>query len=174
MPVLPIEYDSPEYHAARELRRGFLREPLGLPLSEEDIAGEESQHHFGLFEDDARQENVAGAGATAPGGPPSPAGGSGDTTEALIGAVIGKPDPDDPAAVRIRQMVVHADRRERGLGRLLLTEAETLLAERGYRRVVLYARDEAIGFYERCGYRQTGETAELIGLEHHRMEKGVG
>ncbi len=138
MTVRSIEYGSAEYAQACELRRRFLREPLGLELTEADVAGDDSQHHFGLFDQ----------------------GGS------LIGNVTGKPDPDDAITVRIRQMVIDERRRERGLGRRLLTEAERLLAERGFKRSILYARDEAAPFYERCGYQDTGENAELIGLPH--------
>ena len=143
MTIRPIEYGSAEYHAACDLRRRFLREPLGLTLTDNDVAGEGSQHHFGLYDDQ----------------------------EQLIGGVIGKRDAADPSAVRIRQMVVHPDRRERGLGRKLLTEAERALAAHGYERFVLWARAEATGFYERCGYRLTGATDTMLGLEHLEMRK---
>ena len=179
MLVRPIDYDSPAYHAVRELRRRFLREPLGLELTAADVAGEAEQHHYGLFDEpnettgpaELRGPSEAPDAATAPGGTPSPSGAP--LSDTLVGAVIGKPDPDDPASVRIRQMVVHADRRGEGLGRLLLTEAERLLSDRGYTRLVLYARPEAAGFYKRCGYQKTGATAELIGLEHLEMAKLV-
>ncbi len=119
--------------------------PLGLGLSAKDVAREEFQYHYGLFDDDGT----------------------------LIGNVIGKPDPDDTITVRIRQMVVDDAYRGRGCGRQLLAGAEQLLAERGFVRTILYARDEAVPFYERCGYVNTGENAVLIGLPHHRMRKDL-
>lgn len=145
MPVRPFEYGSADYHAARDLRRRFLREPLGLELSEADVAGEDTQHHFGVYD----------------------AGGE------LLGAAIGKPDPDDASVVRLRQVVVHESRRGTGVGRELMAGAERLLAERGYTAAVLYARDDSAAFYERCGYERTGVTTELIGLPHHEMRKGL-
>lgn len=151
MLVRPIEYGSPEYRAACELRRRFLREPLGLELTAADVAGEDRQHHFGLFDEPRADEATPG--------------------DLLLGNVIGKPDPDEPTWVRIRQMVVHGDRRGEGLGRTLLSGAERLLGERGFERFVLFARAEATPFYERCGYAATSDEVELIGLPHLRMEK---
>ena len=145
MTVRPLEYGSAEYVAARELRRRFLREPIGLDLTAEDTAGEASQHHFGLF-------NEAGD---------------------LLGGVIGKADPEQAGVVRIRQMVVDEAHRDRGLGRRLLLAAEGLLADEGFTRSILFARPEAAAFYERCGYAYTGDRAELIGFTHHRMEKDL-
>lgn len=147
----PFEYGSADYEAAKDLRRRFLREPLGLELTAEDVAGEESQHHYGLF---------------AAGDPPAPDG-------LLLGSVIGLPDPDDRSVVRIRQMVVHCDWRSRGAGRQLLAEAERRLAELGFTRCVLFARENATPFYERCGYHLTGGEKELIGLRHLQMAKSL-
>ncbi|MEQ8850131.1 GNAT family N-acetyltransferase [Botrimarina sp.] len=149
MLVRPIEYGSADYQAAKELRRRFLREPLGLELTDADTAGEDHQHHYGLF---------------AAGDPPAPDGW-------LLGAAIGMPDALDPATVRIRQVVVHSDWRSRGAGRQLMAEAERALAALGFQRCVLYARENAQSFYERCGYRATGAAKELIGLPHLEFQK---
>ena len=143
--VEEFAYASPEYDASRLLRRNFLRLPLGLELTEEDVADDANRLHFGLFDDGERE---------------------------LIGSVIGVPRPDlGEDCLQIRQMVVHEAHRERGNGRQLLLGAERLLRERGYTRLLLYARAEAQPFYERCGYRPVGEIFELIGVDHQRMEK---
>ena len=147
--MAPIEHGSPEYRASLELRHRLLREPLGLELTEEDTAGEESQHLFGLFHQSEQ-----------------------DPQARLVGAAIGKPGKAD-GEVRIRQVVVEESLRGYGLGALLMQEIECGLTKLGYCRFVLYARDEAAGFYDRCGYRATGGTEMLIGLEHLRMEKKV-
>ena len=47
-----IEYGSAYYRQALRLRETVLRMPLGLPLSKEDLRGEDRQLHFGLFSDD--------------------------------------------------------------------------------------------------------------------------
>ena len=46
-----IEYGSANYRQALRLRETVLRMPLGLPLSKEDLRGEDRQLHFGLFSD---------------------------------------------------------------------------------------------------------------------------
>lgn len=150
MYVRQIDHGSPEYGAYCRLRHWFLREPLGLSLSAHDVEGEESQHIFGLFTEAPGNEST------------------------LIGGLIGKPD-DDVAprsdTVRIRQVVVITAWRAQGAGRQLLLDAESQLADMGYRRFVLYSREDAAGFYLRNGYLRTGKKAELIGLEHELLEK---
>lgn len=144
MRVIPIEYGSAEYEEMLVLRRRFLREPLGLPLSDKDVLGEEGQHHFALQTEDGK----------------------------TIGGLIGKPIADSgDDTVQIRQVVVHEDNRRTGCGTKLMAEAEGHLARLGFARFVLYAREESASFYERCGYQRTGESKELLGLLHVRMEK---
>ncbi len=46
-----IKYDSDDYRAALKLRDEVLRIPLGMRLSDQDRVGEETQEHYGLFED---------------------------------------------------------------------------------------------------------------------------
>ena len=146
MTVEEFPYGSPVYAASCELRRRFLREAIGLKLTEADVRDDAEQHHYGLF--DARRE--------------------------LIGSLVGKPRPDlGEGVAQIRQVVVHEQLRERGHGSKLMREAERLLAERGFTRLVLFARAESASFYERCGYQPVGEVVELIGIDHQRMEKRV-
>lgn len=118
----------------------------------QDVECDFEEHHFGLFRE-------------APG----------DATT-LIGGLTGRPDatgPDGKKVVRLRQVVVHDEWRNRGHGSIMLREAERLLAGLGYARLMLYARGEAVEFYERNGYQATGEKAYLIGLEHLRLEKAA-
>jgi ribosomal protein S18 acetylase RimI-like enzyme len=58
-------------------------------------------------------------------------------------------------------LTVRPDLQNRQLGRALLAAAETYAKERGGRRItmtVLSGRDVLMGWYERRGYRKTGET----------------
>lgn len=52
MPVRTIQHGSAEYSAMLALRERVLRTPLGLPLSKEDIQGEEEQILIASFSDD--------------------------------------------------------------------------------------------------------------------------
>lgn len=120
-----------------------------MELTPADTAGEETQLHFGLF--------LLEAGA-----------------EVLVGSLVAAPLGDTPRAVRLRQVVVDADRRGQGLGRQLLLEAEQLLHTAAWQQCHLYARVEAMGFYRACGYSATDETIQLIGMPHHGMRKSLG
>ncbi len=58
-------------------------------------------------------------------------------------------------------LTVRPDRQDRKLGRTLLAAAETYAKERGGRKItmtVLSGRDVLMAWYERRGYRKTGET----------------
>lgn len=52
MKVIEIEWCSPEYQSALELRHEVLRAPLGLKLTAEELDGEHGQLHFGVVEGD--------------------------------------------------------------------------------------------------------------------------
>jgi GNAT superfamily N-acetyltransferase len=60
--------------------------------------------------------------------------------------------PLDPERAKIERVCVLSDRRGHGLGRILITEAENWLKERGFRQVVIASRDAVVGFYEALGY----------------------
>jgi ribosomal protein S18 acetylase RimI-like enzyme len=78
---------------------------------------------------------------------------------------------EDPQTVRLRQMAVINDLQGKGVGSALMTFAENLARDRGYRRITMHARKNALGFYEKMGYRQIGEEFEEITIPHYVMEK---
>lgn len=51
------------------------------------------------------------------------------------------------------RVVVLPQYRGQGLGQRTVTEAEIWMQELGYRTVVIEARTEAVGFYQKLGYR---------------------
>jgi ribosomal protein S18 acetylase RimI-like enzyme len=67
-------------------------------------------------------------------------------------------------ACLIGMVAVHPSLQDRGIGRLLLDRAEAEALKRGIalaRMSVVSVRDSLIAWYERRGYRRTGETAEF-------------
>jgi ribosomal protein S18 acetylase RimI-like enzyme len=78
---------------------------------------------------------------------------------------------DDPQTVRLRQMAVINDLQGKGIGSALLSFAENLARDRGYKRITMHARKNAIGFYEKLGYKKIGEEFEEITIPHYVMEK---
>lgn len=77
----------------------------------------------------------------------------------------------DPYRMRLRQMAVMANLQRKGIGASLMNFCETLARDRGCKILMMHARDTAMGFYEKFGYRVTGDPFEEVGLPHHVMEK---
>jgi predicted GNAT family N-acyltransferase len=49
--------------------------------------------------------------------------------------------------------------------------AENLARDRGYKKITMHARKNAIGFYEKLGYKKVGKEFEEITIPHYVMEK---
>jgi ribosomal protein S18 acetylase RimI-like enzyme len=70
-------------------------------------------------------------------------------------------NPEDDAVWSLGLLTVRPDLQNQQLGRKLLAAVENYAHERGAKRVrigVLHVRDTLIAWYERRGYRQTGES----------------
>lgn len=80
--------------------------------------------------------------------------------------------PDGAAGVRLRSMAVDPSLQGSGVGRILVEAAVERLWGAGVTRVWCNARDTAIGFYQRLGWRVTGPgfVEDVTGLPHHPME----
>jgi len=73
--------------------------------------------------------------------------------------------------VRLRQMAVINDLQGKGVGRALMQFAENLARDRGFKKITMHARKNAIGFYEKMGYRKVGTEFQEITIPHYVMEK---
>ena len=75
---------------------------------------------------------------------------------------------------RIRYMGVATEYRRRGIGTLILRGLEEKALRLGAARIVLDARETALGFYRKHGYVATGPGPMLFNrIAHVRMEKRV-
>ncbi len=73
---------------------------------------------------------------------------------------------------QLRFMAIRADLQGKGHGKLLLTYFEELASRHNKKRIVLQAREAAVGFYRRNGYMLKEQTQLLWGvIQHYRMEK---
>lgn len=77
------------------------------------------------------------------------------------------------ATARLGRMVVAREHRRAGLGRLLLEEADRVLAGTTARLVRLHAQTYARGVYDRAGYEVRGDPFMEEGIEHVTMEKAL-
>lgn len=80
----------------------------------------------------------------------------------------------DNNTLQLRQMAVKNTLQGKGIGASIMNFAETIARDRGYRTIIMHARNTAIGFYEKFGYKVKGEPFTEINLPHHIMEKRIG
>jgi predicted GNAT family N-acyltransferase len=82
--------------------------------------------------------------------------------------------PVDKESIKLRQMAVSEALQGKGLGKILVSEAEQAAAEEGYQRIVLHARITAQEFYQKAGYTPTGDIFTEVTIPHIAMEKTLG
>jgi ribosomal protein S18 acetylase RimI-like enzyme len=78
---------------------------------------------------------------------------------------------EQPGTIRLRQMAVLNALQGKGIGRALMNFAENLARDRGYKIMRMHARANAIGFYEKVGYKVKGDQFMEITIPHYVMEK---
>lgn len=89
----------------------------------------------------------------------------------LIGCCV--LSPRNKELIQLRQMAVRPDYQGKGVGAAIVAFAEMIAKEKGFRRLMMHARDVVIPFYEKSGYIITSEQFSEVGIEHHRMEKDL-
>lgn len=138
-----FDFGSPTYDASVALRYEILRKPLGLEYTESQLMTEWDQKHLGAFTLEDR----------------------------LIGSLILRDSETDSA--QMRQLAVHDRFRGMGLGAALVMESERIAAIMGYSRLALHARETAVPFYLKLGYRAVSDRFTEVGIPHFAMEKAL-
>lgn len=141
MIFIEITFASEAYERAWLLRQAVLRAPLGLTLDASERGAEVAHRHFALFTD----------------------------SNELAACISAVPLPDGTA--KLRQMAVNEKMQGAGVGRKLITSVEEFLADQGIRHLHMHARESAIGFYCKLGYRIEGDPFVEITIPHIRMSK---
>jgi N-acetylglutamate synthase-like GNAT family acetyltransferase len=96
--------------------------------------------------------------------------------------LIGAFDDDDMLAccmltetakdcVRLRQIAVQNNLQGKGIGVSLMNFAEVLARDKGYKRLVMHARETVVGFFEKLGYKIVGDKFTEVTIPHYIMEK---
>lgn len=80
---------------------------------------------------------------------------------------------EEAKTCRLRQMAVLNNVQGKGIGRALMLFAETIARDRGFRKLTMHARETALGFYERLGYKISGEEFKEVTIPHYVMEKNL-
>ena len=78
---------------------------------------------------------------------------------------------ENPVLVRLRQMAVLNDLQGKGIGRAIMSFAENIARDRGYKILAMHARKNAVGFYEKMGYTVASEEFTEVTIPHFVMEK---
>jgi predicted GNAT family N-acyltransferase len=130
------------------LRDIMLRKPLGLHFTQEYLRQEVDDLLIGCFE-----KSDAGS-------------------EELIGCCI--LSPVDEELVQLRQMAVAPGWQGSGIGRSIMEFAEEEARRHGFRTLMMHARKTAVPFYERVGYRISGEEFLEVSIPHFEMRKELG
>jgi ribosomal protein S18 acetylase RimI-like enzyme len=136
-----ITSGSPEYALTVALRHEVLRAPLKLAFTVDQLASESDSHHLAVFDDAGR----------------------------ILGCLM--LTPREGGEIQMRQVAVKPEMQGTGLGRALVDEAERKARELGFTRMMLHARDKAIGFYERLGYAREGDLFMEVGIVHQQMAR---
>lgn len=87
----------------------------------------------------------------------------------VVGCLVLTPLSD--GAVQMRQVAVEPDWRGKGVGKRLVEMSEAIARQRGFREIVLHARETAVDFYLKQGYQVRGEPFIEVTIPHREMFK---
>ncbi len=87
---------------------------------------------------------------------------------------VGRAHFNSETEAQIRSMAVEEEWRGKGIGSIVIKELEKIAIEKGAKKIILQARDNAVKFYERNGYKVVKQSHILFGsIPHYLMEKEV-
>ena len=90
--------------------------------------------------------------------------------EQIIG--VGRLDFTENLGSQIRFMAVDDRYQGKGIGRLLMEHMEEIARNKGCKETILHAREIALPFYEKLGYRSIEKSHLLVGeIQHYLMNK---
>jgi GNAT superfamily N-acetyltransferase len=75
--------------------------------------------------------------------------------------------------ILLRQMAVRNQLQGKGIGRALMEFAENIARDIGYKEIAMHARSSSTGFYEKLGYRISGDEFEKLSIPHILMKKRI-
>ena len=138
---LETQYGSDDYGNSCDLRNEILRKPLGMNLFDEDLEKEKDFIH--LIGKNEEQE--------------------------LITYLQFKKIEED--TLKMQQVVVAEHAQGKGIGRNLILFSEQFAIMSGFSSIILHARENVIGFYERLGYAREGERFLEVTIPHFKASK---
>lgn len=90
--------------------------------------------------------------------------------DVLVGVL--RIDTENKDFAQVRFMAVDTAAQGKGIGKKLMQTAEEKVQLLGYKKIMLQARENALPFYLKLGYKRLEKTHLLFGeIQHWRMEK---
>jgi predicted GNAT family N-acyltransferase len=74
---------------------------------------------------------------------------------------------------QIRYMAVQEEYRKMGIGKQIVIGLEGFSIKNDRYKIILNARDNAVNFYSRLGYKILGPYDAGIGIDHYKMSKNL-
>ena len=142
--IIDIDFGSTRYEELVELRYKVLLEPLGLKFLDSHRDKEINYLHIGCID---------------------------NLDSSLIGGMMLIPLSND--TIRMMQVAVSDKYQRSGVGRELVAHAEKRAIESGYKKLVMHAMLNVVGFWEKLGYVQEGEVFEEKGITFAKMVKQI-
>ena len=136
-----IEFGTPAFDEALSLRNDILRIPLGLEFEPIDIQSEWNSYHIGMYD-------------------------NGHSLQACLTLL-----PLNKKEIKMRQVAVSANQQSKGIGSALVTVSESFSKDRKFQKIVLHARNTAVPFYKKLGYKTEGKMFKEVGIPHYKMYK---
>lgn len=78
---------------------------------------------------------------------------------------------NNPSKAQLRQIAVLNNLQGKGIGRALVLFAENLARDHGYKTMCMDARKNTVHFFEKMGYKVTGDEFNKLTIPHLQMEK---
>ena len=89
----------------------------------------------------------------------------------IVGCVMLHPLNNE--VIKLRQMATAEALQGKGLGKILVANAEETTLENVYKQIILHARITAQGFYEKLGYAPFGNIFTEVTIPHIAMQKSL-
>ena len=87
----------------------------------------------------------------------------------LCGCLVLK--PVDKITIQMRQVCIKLALQKNGLGKKLVSYSEVFAKEKGFREMILHARETVVPFYKRMGYSVNSEKFIEVTIPHFSMIK---
>ena len=141
---IEIEFGTPQFDQAMDLRTRILRIPLNMEFHVKDIELEWNDFHFGLILPSFK----------------------------LVACVTMQPVRDH--VLKMRQVAVDEHYQGQGYGKYLVRQTENWCKDRHFKEIELNARETAVSFYQGMDYEIIGDMFEEVGIPHYKFKKKIG